>query len=105
MRQASLALSLLILTGCGAASPPATKPSVLVDTDDVKNVPDDEAVRHRPRAMPLQDVGTLVAHAGISPLQALPFLPAADVKPDDLGTRRSGSDWPTLLGPTANSVS
>ena len=55
--------------------------------------------------MPPQDVGELVANAGVGPLQALPFVAAAADPFADLGTRKAGRDWPSFLGPTADSVS
>lgn len=94
----------LLTIGCGSASDTGKTQKASVGTR-----PQIDVVLDEDRTFPVgdkrpQQVGELVASAGVSPFQALPYLPAAD-EFADLGTRRQGGDWAEFLGPTADSIS
>lgn len=107
MRHPALLLLLGGILGCGVSDTSASKARTMAATSQTAVVLDttDTTSVATPPTMPPEDVGELVAHASISPLQALPYVLAAGDPGADLGTRKVGSDWTAFLGPTADSVS
>jgi outer membrane protein assembly factor BamB len=102
----------LIALGCGGSAPKqlaidesasaAAARNDPSDKDDFRTPQDGEQARP---SRQLNDVGQVVAVAGVSPFSALPYLHGAAEGVLDLRTRTDGSDWPGFLGPYGTSVS
>lgn len=106
MRHPFLLVIVGCLVGCGSSNAPqAIKDQRGSSGARVVLDPEGRTFDIAPTRSPHSDVGELVANASVGPLHALPFAAAAADTAGDLGTRKTGSDWPSFLGPTRDSVS